>query len=333
MRPGRALAASVLATLMTTTATAQRRATTPPPSAPPVAQPTDARQQAEARFQRGIELVEREQWSLALEEFLRANELYPSLILRFNIGYCQRGLGLFVQALETLRAFISEATSGVAVSRRAEAEGYVRELESRIAHIEVRLFEDDRGHASVSVDGRPLRVDATGVARVAVNPGRRTVSVSREGFRPFFQDRDMGPGERAVVQPTLRAMPATVSITADVRGARVRMLANGARRPWDLGRVPVERAVDPGRYRVEIMAPGHHVYRATLNLRAGGEGRIAADLVRDTGGPVTSRWWFWTAIGVAAVGAGVASYFVISREEVVPRPASGGTTGWVVEVP
>jgi hypothetical protein len=291
-------------------------------SVPTTPTSADPRAQAQPVFNRGLALVQEQRWSEALEAFLEAHRIYPSPILLFNIGYCQRALGDYVAALRTLREFLSGPVTGAAATRRAEAEGYVRELEARIARLELQLPTELRAGAEVMLDGRALTLDAEGRAVQPLDPGRHTVQVRHGGYRPLFLDRDVQPGERVHLDVQLQRLPARLVVSSNVPTALVRLDGQS------IGRTPIDLEAEPGRHELEVRAPGHVPHRSLINLEPGGAARVTADLARE---PValTRQWWFWGGLGVLVAGAAAVTY-VVARPEPLPPPYEGGNLGVVL---
>ncbi len=77
-----------------------------------------------------------------------------------------------------------------------------------------------------------------------------------------------------------------------------------------LGGLPLgadTRWVEPGRHDATADAPGHVPAVVSFVVREGEVVRLSTQLAaRPAATPITERWWFWTAIGVAVAGAAVA---------------------------
>src|SRR5262249_54748765 len=157
----------------------------------------------------------------ALDQFMEAYDIYPSPILQFNIGYCQRSLGQYVAALETLRKFVSHASEGLAATRRGEAEGYVAELEARVPWLGGRVPPNLRSGSELLVDGVPVALDESGGVRMRANPGHHVVQVRRPGYSPAFIDRDVRAGQEERLLIKLEQLPARLVVASKVLGARV----------------------------------------------------------------------------------------------------------------
>lgn len=279
-----------------------------------------ARARATPLFRRGVELVEEQRWSEALEAFREASEVFPSPILVFDIAYCQRALGQFVLALEGFRRFLA-MDQGVASNRADEARGYARELETRIGHLTVTLPAGLVSGLELQVDGQ--RREVTGPSLTfTLDPGRHTVQLRHEGYAPLFEDRDLPPGGEVRIDAQPHRLPGHIEVRATVEGARV--LLDGE----DLGLVPLQQEVEPGHHEVVVRADGYVPHRSVLDLLPGGTASVRATLSEE---PVLiyEEWWFWTAI-VAVVGGAAVLTWWLTQPTPEPQPYDGGSLGWVI---
>jgi hypothetical protein len=280
---------------------------------PPTAEPTP-REQARALYHEGIGHAERSEWAEAHARFVRAQELYAAPTNVFNIAQCERALGRYVAALDTFRRFLEMAQGPEHDELRRAAEGFAAELEGRIAWLEVSLTPRD---AEMAIDGKPASRGP-----LALDPGRHTVRVEREGYGTGFDDRDLGPGARAALDLRLERLPAAVAIDADVAGATV--LVDGKA----VGTVPWRGEIPGGRHRVEVTADGYEAYESTLSVASGGKGELHATLTPEPLNPFT-EWWFWTSAAAIVATSAVVTW-AATREDPPPADYDGGSLGWVV---
>jgi tetratricopeptide (TPR) repeat protein len=120
---------------------------------------------------------------------------------------------------------------------------------------------------------------------------------------------------------SVRARLARIVVQCSVRGARI--LVRGE---WQgTTPLPADIMAPPGDALVEVVADGYRPYVQQLALQAGKEARVDAVLVPElvtqptpppkrpapASAPITSKWWFWTGIGV--IVAGETAAFVLSR--------------------
>jgi hypothetical protein len=128
---------------------------------------------------------------------------------------------------------------------------------------------------------------------------------------------------------SLRAKLARVAVHCNVSGARV--LLRGARQ----GVTPLasDIATTPGAARLEIVAEGYRPFAQEVELPAGKSTHIEAVLVqvlpakhgpsrehadRSSSEPITSKWWFWTGLGVVLAGGATVAIVAMTREKAAP---------------
>jgi hypothetical protein len=310
------MAASIVAVV---SMAAHAQQAVPTSSAPPDDSP---RALARPHFMHGLSLADQQEWSEALAEFAESYRISPSASVLFNIGYCQRALGQYVAALETFRRFLAEPSADALGAQRGQAEGFAREIELRVVHLTVVVPEPLRRRAEVSVDGHVMALGGGGELALTLDPGRHTVQVRHEGYRPLFADRDLSAGASERVDVTLERLPARLAVTSNVSGALVRL--DGER----VGTVPYAADVPPGRRRLEVSAPHFLPHRSVINLVPGAPVRVTADLSREPTS-LLRQWWFWSAIGAVVTGAAVTTYVLVGPPS-QPPPYEGGSLMWVV---
>jgi hypothetical protein len=283
----------------------------------------DPRARAQPIFNEGLTLVEQQRWAEALDRFVAAYEIYESPTIAFNIGYCQRALGRYVEALETFEGFLAMELSGQAASREAEARGYVRELEARLVTLIIEVPPDERRGLELLVDGRA--VEPQGTITMRLDPGAHTVHARREGYRPLFVDRELAPGESERVEVRLAGRPARLTVAANVQDAQV-LLDGDA-----IGIVPFDAEIAPGRHEIVVQRDDFVPHRTVLEVASGDTARVEADLEEEPT-PIYARWWFWGGIAAVVAGAVIATW-ALTRPEPEPPPYDGGNLDWVVGGP
>ena len=68
-----------------------------------------------------------------------------------------------------------------------------------------------------------------------------------------------------------------------------------------VGAPPFEARLEPGTHELIVRAPGHAELRRTIDIEAGADLRVAADLPED--GNVLTSPWLWIGVGTVVVGA------------------------------
>jgi hypothetical protein len=300
-----------------------------------------AAETAKAAFREGSQWVELSDWGAAIQAFEKSYAARQHALSLYNIGVCQRYLGRYTLARETLRqALARHATSGeMAVIFVEQANVYLQEIETKLVKVRLSVSPMD---ARVSVDGRALRkLDASYVAgleapglgqpleaaevQVVTDPGPVVFLVTKEGQEPIELKRTLAPGSSDSVTVNLRDQPATLNLTSNVKDSIVRL--NGV----DVGVGALELHRPPGHYEVSLTREGYNDYRASVLLKPGQNMALDAKLT-EYKAPITKRWWFWTAAGAALLGVGAATYFAVRPAPTRP-PVDTGGLGWAAQVP
>lgn len=309
----------------------------------------DSVTQAREEFLKGAALVKNAQWAEALAEFERSAALRPHAVTTYNIGACQRAMGRYTLARETfLRARAqNDAAQGADLPQGVvvEMKGYLDEIDHLLVDVELTL---DPPGGAIAIDGRPLAsstssagapiqvagIRAPGPAEpasepkfhVLLDPGAHVFTVSRKGFSDAVVNKTFTPGAAVKLELALAKLPATLHIGSDPGGAAASI--EGV----DVGATPLELSRPAGTYLVQVKKAGFLSYESRVSAQAGEDVNVFAKLPVDRPA-ITTRWWFWTGLGVIVVGAALATYF-IAAAALAERPAlNGGGLGWNVPVP
>lgn len=228
----------------------------------------------------------------ALAAYKESYAARPDAAVLYNIGRAHQALADYGAALDALESFEKTAPPDV----RARVPGLAR------------LLADVRRHASLLaissvVDGATVRLDDRSLGKtplsapVRVNAGTATLVIEKDGFFPFQRTITLTPGAVAAFDVVLvsKLTKAIVTVRSPVAGARVAL----DHKPE--GTVPTEIAVTPGSHDVELTLDGYRALRTSVSVAAGEKRTL--DLTLETEAPITKKWWFWTGLGVLAVGA------------------------------
>jgi hypothetical protein len=304
----------------------------------------DAPDVAEARrwFVAGTQEVKRSNWAEAMAAFERSAKLRPHAVTSYNIGVCQRAIGLYTRARATLLRALAEDTAagGAELSETlvTDSRALLEEIDRLLARAQVTM---DPPNAAVAVDGRPLEaaVVAGGTPTLIagarppgpgepppaaaftllVDPGVHVITIARPGFADAVVRREYAPGSSVGLDLALNRLPATLHISSNRPGAAV------AVDDVDVGVTPVDVQRPAGTYRVLVREKGFVPSRAEMVVQPGQQLDLRAELVPEKRSLAT-RWWFWTALGAGATALAVGVYFIAQP----PTPVDGGTLGWAV---
>jgi PEGA domain len=177
------------------------------------AQSADDAHRAEAaeRFDRGLALFEEGNNSAALAEFLAADALVHSSVVRLNVGLVYAAMGQAVAAVDTLSALLPPS-SGLDDAQRERARKAVEEQSARIGRL---LVTSNVVGAKIDVDA--ARAGVTPLEAVRVAAGSHIVTVTANGFGAERREVLVASGVTVPVAVELTASPVAVPAVAPVQ--------------------------------------------------------------------------------------------------------------------
>ncbi len=177
------------------------------------AQPATEAHRAEAaeRFDRGLALFEEGNNSAALAEFLAADALVHSPVVRLNVGLVYAAMGQAVAAVDTLSALLPPS-SGLDDAQRERARKAVEEQSARIGRL---LVTSNVVGATIDVDA--ARAGVTPLEAVRVAAGSHIVTVSANGYGSERREVLVASGVTVPVAVELTASPVAVPPVAPVQ--------------------------------------------------------------------------------------------------------------------
>lgn len=202
-------------------------------------------------------------------------------------------------AFAEARARFTEAVTAVQAGRPADAVG---------------LFERSYALRAAPVVAVNLAYCLRGLGRFAA---------ARDWYDRFLATataEDLARHEATVRAHLAEVTPRIARVSAgDTSPVGARLLLDGAP-------LTTPRWVDPGVYRVEASGAGHLPARLTLAVTAGEAIHLDAALSPVSAPtPLTHRWWFWTAVGVAVAGVTAAVLVPVLMPD-APAPPTGEVT-------
>jgi tetratricopeptide (TPR) repeat protein len=141
-------------------------------------------------------------YAKALDNFKQVYVLTKQPSLLYNIGQCQRFLGLFDEALRSFRLFIrDDPTNSLVENAKARIEEIEADLAKKNALGSIQVMTNPEG-AKIFVDEKDLGpgpIDMKGVPS-----GEHTISVKKEGFYPYELRFELQPGQAFSIRVPLR---------------------------------------------------------------------------------------------------------------------------------
>jgi hypothetical protein len=262
-----------------------------------------AKDEAQDRFKRGIELYEEENFAAALIEFKRAYELVPAYQVLYNVGRTCYQVRDYVCALRNFSRYLSEGGSAIDAKRKDEVDREIVSMRRRVATVSLTAT---RG-STISVDGVAIG-DAPLATPLQVNEGRRLIRASMVGRESVDRSLEVVGGSTVTVDLTLaESAPSSAPVASTSKSSNTHWWLWGA---------------------TGVLAVGAGV-TGTLALSASGD---ASD-IRSNGGSVSdyesaeSRMRTLTVVtdvlALAAIGAGVtALVLTLTSDHQAPSSAT-----------
>lgn len=239
----------------------------------------------------------------ALTAYEAAWALHEDPALLYNRARGNQLLGNFPRALELFEEFAKRAPPELR-ERVKVLDSLVSEVRARVATVE--LSANVRGARVLIRDRRVGTTPLSGPLRV--NAGRASIEVEAEGHFPWKRELELPGGGTVKLDARLASKKTTgvLVVTSPVAGARVTVDGK------DAGNVPVDVVLGPGMHRVLVKRDGYEPAETRALIGAGDKKTISVPLEKTK--PITSRWWFWTGVGVTVVGGTVLTVALLTEE-------------------
>ena len=164
---------------------------------------------ARSHFTRAVELFKEGDFRAALIEFQRAYDAAPNYKVLYNLGQTSLELQDYASALKAFRGYLDGGGKDISPQRRAQVEGDLKKLESRVARLEI----------TVNVEGADVTIDDVSVGKsplrepVLVSEGRRKIAATKAGLTPTTRVVDVAGGDRPKITLELGEPPSPQVIT------------------------------------------------------------------------------------------------------------------------
>jgi tetratricopeptide (TPR) repeat protein len=251
----------------------------------------------------GTAAFEQKDWTTALQKFEQAYALSKDPTFLYNQARTLESAQELPRALDAIEEFERLATPEL----KAKVNGLdqvVKAIRDRVITLVVRANIAD---AEVRVNDRVVKRTELPETRVRVTRGPISLVVVKEGYSSCTKPlTDLQPAETRVIPCELASLSTRGFISVkSTSGATVSI--DGAPR----GMVPFEGDLLAGTHAIELKKDGYEPYSSSLAIAAGESKVFAHDLEKTPG--ITSKWWFWTGIGVVVAG-GVVTAIALTTE-------------------
>jgi tetratricopeptide (TPR) repeat protein len=153
--------------------------------------------EASKHFQRAVALYGEADYRASLVEFKRAYALAPNVAVLYNVGETEYQLQDYASALVTFKRYLAESPANE--PHRAEVEGDVEILRSRVGHVSVATLPVG---ADITIDDQPVGKTPLDEAAL-VSIGHRKIVASMPGRLPVSKFVDVAAEDNVSVTLTL----------------------------------------------------------------------------------------------------------------------------------
>jgi hypothetical protein len=194
------------------------------------ATPARADGEAIARFERGVQLYEAENFEGALVEWSTAYQLSKNYRILYNIGICQTAQKDYTAAAESFNKYLAEAGSELSDGRKADVRDRLAKLSLMVTR--VRITTDAPSGSTVLVDDHPVGTTPLADA-ITVKIGRRQFGVQAHG-RTATKTVDVSSGDPNLTVALALGPEPTLAPTKVDRPAKAPVVAepDGPSFPW-----------------------------------------------------------------------------------------------------
>lgn len=279
---------------------------------------------AHRRKTEGDQAMQEKRYADALLAYDSAYAASPMPALLYNRARAEELSEHFPEALALLEEFKAKAPKDL-LAKVPQLDDLISSVRSHVASVAVRVNVEG---AMVKLRGATLGT-APLPAAVRVATGKAHLEATRDGYETATADVDLTPlgstgrDEPQVIELALTRIvkPTTLVIQSSVRDANASIDGTG------VGSPPVRSAVEPGAHAIEVSRAGYSTARMRVSLAEGDTREVRLDPQKEPG--LTSKWWFWTGLGVVAVGgAAVATALLVEKDagrgSIAPGQVSAG---------
>lgn len=280
-----------------------------------------AAQRVEELKKRGNQAMLDLNYADALAAYTAAIAIAPDdASLYYNLGRAQQAREDFPAALDALDTFGQKASPEMR-ARVPKLDQLIADVRSRVGTLAVQCSADV-SDATVTIADRTTLKGCSATpkqVRISVSARRAVVEVSLTA--ESFQSQSVrvaveggGPVVPVMLTVLAKASSGTLLVRASPPDARISV--DGIER----GNPPLEVPLTAGAHEVDVRADHHDPAHVPVVVVAGRTKDISLELQRSA--PITSKWWFWTGVGVLAAGVGVGIWYLVAQPE---GDASSGT--------
>lgn len=269
---------------------------------------TDVAARAAALKKKGDAAMDALNYADAVAAYTEAYEVGKDPAVLYNKGRALQALGRYPEAVAELERFRAEAPPEL----RAKVPKLDALIDEVRAHVSTLTVTCGVAGAHVRVGGREIGV--TPLAKpVALVAGKARLEISADGYLPYAKELELPGGGALTIDAALVKQVGNgfLVVQSPIAGASV--FVDGKVQ----GTAPIEVSLPEGAHVVVLRREGYDEGESKASVVAGERRTLTIDLAKRAG--ITSKWWFWTGVGVVVVGGVVVTAALLTERS----PSSG----------
>jgi hypothetical protein len=165
----------------------------------------ERRERAERSWSEGIRLGQEGKWAAALERFRASSKEFPTRVALLNQAVSLQRLCRVAEALQTLDQLERDYGAALLEEAQEDEREHVARMRAKLSRSSSMTFEGDLAGAQLSLDGRAQRLPSPAES-VCVQPGARTLRVTKRGYAVFERRVDLRGGQSVTIPVELEAV-------------------------------------------------------------------------------------------------------------------------------
>lgn len=216
-------------------------------------------QAAERHFKAGVDLLKIDDIVGAVREFERAVDNNPTVAALFNLANCYKALNRHMDSMRTFQRLRKEFGEELKPALEDAIERHMEEIREVAA--QVRLEVEQEG-AAIYVDDLQVG-EGPFFETLCLSPGTRVIKVEAAEHETFTHTLTAFSGQKEVLRVNLKSLLGTITISANVADARVRVDGE------DAGVTPLESSMSliAGEHVIEVSKEGYRTVEEQVQIR------------------------------------------------------------------
>jgi hypothetical protein len=263
--------------------------------------------EARSLFERGVALIDQQQFAAAIELLEQSQRLRPSPSVTYNLGLALRGVGRLQESIAAFERYLAQPSRSATAEEVAQVRAIANTLRASLAQLELQV---EPAGALVRIDSAPARA-VTGP--IVLDPGTHAIEVTAQHHVGERRTVSLAARARVALSIALRPTPAVATLVVEPSVLQANVWIDGQL----VGAGAVTRELAAGEHRVRVQCGECTNAERTVRLERGQTLRLQVDVSRRAGvSPVVIG--VGVGAGIAAVAAAITIGVVVASAPAAP---------------